>query len=163
GVFIIRYHLELILIVPLVAGFVSYYLHIAFKQASAAQNPERLYREVGLMAYLGVCVLAFTGLMFVEIPVLYQWFNVVPAAAPARAPTSIRPPLYPALVAAVYWAAGAGNVSAVRLLQAVLSLLTVAVAYRLGRELLSRRAALWLAGLCCFYPSLLAYNDLLLS
>ncbi len=83
GVFIIRYHLELILIVPLVAGFVSYYLHIAFKQASAAQNPERLYREAGLMAYLAVCVLAFAGLMFVEIPALYTLFNVVPSAAPA--------------------------------------------------------------------------------
>jgi 4-hydroxybenzoate polyprenyltransferase len=82
GVFIIRYHLELILIVPLVAGFVCYYLHIAFKETSAAQNPERLYREKGLMAYLVVCVLAFTGLMFVEIPALYQLFNVVPAAAP---------------------------------------------------------------------------------
>ena len=83
GVFIIRYHLELILIVPLVAGFVCYYLQIAFKEKSAAQNPERLYREKGLMAYLGVCVLAFTGLMFVEIPVLYRLFNVVPAVSPA--------------------------------------------------------------------------------
>jgi 4-hydroxybenzoate polyprenyltransferase len=83
GVFIIRYHLELILIVPLVGGFVCYYLHIAFKEKSAVQNPERLYRETGLMAYLAVCVLAFAGLMFVEIPMLYQLFNVVPAAAPA--------------------------------------------------------------------------------
>jgi hypothetical protein len=82
GVFIIRYHLELILTVPLVAGFVSYYLHIAFKTTSAAQNPERLYREFGLMAYLGLCVVAFTALMFVEIPALYGWFNVVPSAAP---------------------------------------------------------------------------------
>jgi 4-hydroxybenzoate polyprenyltransferase len=83
GVFIIRYHLELILIVPLVAGFVSYYLHIAFKQSSAAMNPERLYRETGLMAYLGLCVFAFGALMFVRIPVLYDLFNVMPAAAPA--------------------------------------------------------------------------------
>ena len=52
GVFIIRYHLELILIFPLVAGFVCYYLWVAFKKDSAAQNPERLYREKGLMAYL---------------------------------------------------------------------------------------------------------------
>jgi len=82
GVFIIRYHLELILIVPLVGGFVSYYLAIAFKAESAAQNPEKLYRERGLMAYLIVCVVAFVGLMFVRIPVLYEWFNVVPSAAP---------------------------------------------------------------------------------
>ena len=79
GIFIIRYHLELILIVPLVAGFVSYYLHIAFKTDSAAQAPERLYREMGLMAYLAVCVFAFVALMFVQVPALYDWFNVVPS------------------------------------------------------------------------------------
>jgi 4-hydroxybenzoate polyprenyltransferase len=82
GVFIIRYHLELILIVPLVAGFVSYYLHVAFKPESAAQNPEKLYRERGLMTYLVICVLAFVTLMFVQIPALYDWFNVVPATTP---------------------------------------------------------------------------------
>jgi 4-hydroxybenzoate polyprenyltransferase len=76
GVFIIRYHLELILIFPLVAGFVCYYLHIAFKEDSAAHSPERLYREKGLMAYLAVCVLAFVGLMFVHVPRLYDFFNV---------------------------------------------------------------------------------------
>jgi 4-hydroxybenzoate polyprenyltransferase len=82
GVFIIRYHLELILIVPLVAGFVSYYLHIAFKLGSAAQAPEKLYKEKGLVAYLIVCVVAFVGLMFIRIPVLYDWFNVAPSATP---------------------------------------------------------------------------------
>jgi 4-hydroxybenzoate polyprenyltransferase len=79
GVFIIRYHLELILLFPLVAGFVCYYLHVAFKKESAAQSPEHLYRETGLMLYLGVCVVAFVGLMFVEIPTLYRVFNVQPS------------------------------------------------------------------------------------
>lgn len=79
GVFIIRYHLELILVVPLVAGFIAYYLHISFKADSAAQAPEKLYKEKGLMLYLLVCVVAFTGLMFVHIPALYDWFNVVPS------------------------------------------------------------------------------------
>jgi 4-hydroxybenzoate polyprenyltransferase len=83
GVFIIRYHLELILIVPLVAGFVTYYLHIAFKPESAAQSPERLYREFGLMVYLVICVIAFVVLMFVQIPILYQMFNVPPSSVPA--------------------------------------------------------------------------------
>src|SRR5215472_4116935 len=82
GIFIIRYHLELILIVPLVAGFVSYYLHVAFKHDSAAQAPEKLYREKGLVLYLALCVLTFTGLMFVHIPVLYDLFNVTPSQAP---------------------------------------------------------------------------------
>jgi 4-hydroxybenzoate polyprenyltransferase len=85
GIFIIRYHLELILIVPLVAGFISYYLHIAFKADSAAQSPERLYRESGLVLYLAVCVAAFVVLMLVRIPILYDWFNV---------PSSPVPPLW---------------------------------------------------------------------
>jgi 4-hydroxybenzoate polyprenyltransferase len=79
GVFIIRYHLELILSFPLIAGFVCYYLAIAHKDDSAAQNPERLYRERGLMLYLVACVAAFVGLMFLRIPVLYEWFNVQPS------------------------------------------------------------------------------------
>jgi len=79
GVFIIRYKLELILSFPLVAGFICYYLHIAYKDESAAQSPEKLYRERGLMAYLLVCLIVFFALMFVEIPVLYEWFNVAPS------------------------------------------------------------------------------------
>jgi 4-amino-4-deoxy-L-arabinose transferase-like glycosyltransferase len=82
---------------------------------------------------------------------------------PGGTPTSLRPPLYPAVVAGVYALTGVGNFAAVRFFQAALSLLTVFVAYRLGREITSPRTALWLAGLCCFYPSLLAYNNLLLT
>ena len=80
GVFIIRYHLELILSFPLIAGFVCYYLMLAFKEESAAQNPEQLYRERGLMLYLAICMAVFVGLMFVQIPALYQWFNVEPSS-----------------------------------------------------------------------------------
>src|SRR5262249_45040651 len=76
GVFIIRYQLELILIFPLVAGFVCYYLHISFKKESPVQNPERLYKERGLMTYLVICVVSFFVLMFVRIPALYLLFNV---------------------------------------------------------------------------------------
>jgi 4-hydroxybenzoate polyprenyltransferase len=83
GVFIIRYHLELILAVPLIAGCFSYYLHIALKRDSAAQHPERLYRETGLVVYLCACLMAFVGLMFVEIPVLYDMFNVAPSQVPS--------------------------------------------------------------------------------
>jgi 4-hydroxybenzoate polyprenyltransferase len=79
GVFIIRYHLELILSVPLIAGFFAYYMHVAFKKESAAQAPERLYRERGLMAYLVLCVVVFMLLMFVNIQPLYELFNVEPS------------------------------------------------------------------------------------
>lgn len=79
GVFIIRYHLELILIFPLVAGFICYYMAVTLRPDSAAQKPEKLYRETGLLAYLVVCMVAFFVLMFVHIPALYDFFNVQPS------------------------------------------------------------------------------------
>lgn len=82
GVFIIRYHLELLLSIPLIAGFFASYLRVALKPESAAQAPEKLYREVGLMIYLVICLAAFLLLMFVRINVLYEWFNVVPSELP---------------------------------------------------------------------------------
>jgi 4-amino-4-deoxy-L-arabinose transferase-like glycosyltransferase len=78
-------------------------------------------------------------------------------------PTSIRPPLYPALVAGVYRISGLENYRAIRLLQAAISLGTVVLVYWLGRMLDSQRVGLWAAGLLVFYPSLLAYNNLLLT
>jgi len=79
GIFIVRYHLELILLAPLAAGLFAYYLHIGLRTNSPVQNPERLYRERGLFAYLIICVILFVTLMFVHIPVLYRWFNVEPS------------------------------------------------------------------------------------
>ena len=79
GIFTIRYHVELVLIFPLATGLVCHYLHVAFKKDSACQNPERLYRERGLMGFVVVCVVAFVVLMFVRIPLLYTLFNVTPS------------------------------------------------------------------------------------
>ena len=79
GVFIVRYRLELLLSVPLIAGFFSYYMHVALKPESPTQAPETLYRETGLMVYLFVCIAAFVLLMFVRISALYKWFNVSPS------------------------------------------------------------------------------------
>jgi 4-amino-4-deoxy-L-arabinose transferase-like glycosyltransferase len=78
-------------------------------------------------------------------------------------PNSLRPPLYPVLVAGVYRVFGLENYQAVRLLQALLSLANVLLVYALGSAILSRRAGLWAAGLYAFYPSMLGYNNLLLT
>ena len=82
GIFIIRYHLELILSFPLLAGFFGYYLYVGLKPNSAVQNPEHLYRERGLMLYLLLCVAVFFVLMFVNIPAMYAWFNVTAPQVP---------------------------------------------------------------------------------
>jgi 4-hydroxybenzoate polyprenyltransferase len=76
GIFIVRYHLELLLFVPFAAGLFAYYLHLGMKPDSPTQNPEKLYKERGFVAYLVICFLVFVTLMFTSVPVLYGWFNV---------------------------------------------------------------------------------------
>jgi 4-hydroxybenzoate polyprenyltransferase len=76
GIFIVRYHLELILFVPFAAGVFAYYLSIGLKADSAAQNPEKLYKQRGFFAYMVVSTVVFVLLMFTSIPTLYRLFNV---------------------------------------------------------------------------------------
>jgi len=79
GIFIVRYHLELILFTPFGAGVFAYYLHIGMLPNSPVQNPEKLYRQRGFFAYMVLTTLVFILLMFTSIPVLYDLFNVEPA------------------------------------------------------------------------------------
>jgi hypothetical protein len=78
GIFIVRYHLELILFAPLAAGLFAYYMHLGMLPDSPVQNPEKLYRQRGFFFYLIVCTVAFVLLMFTSIPPLYDLFNVEP-------------------------------------------------------------------------------------
>jgi 4-hydroxybenzoate polyprenyltransferase len=79
GIFIVRYHLELILFVPAASGLFAVYLRLGMKPDSPAQHPERLYRERGFVLYVAAITVLFVVLMFTRIPVLYEWFNVEPA------------------------------------------------------------------------------------
>lgn len=81
----------------------------------------------------------------------------------AGKPTSIRPPLYPLAVAGIYRVAGMENFRAVRLAQVAVSVLGIGLVYRLGVLLYGRRVGAWAAGLSAVYPSLLVYNNLLLT
>jgi len=76
GVFIVRYHVELILFVPVAAGFFAYYLHLGLQDNSPVQNPEKLYKERGFLAYMVLSVVLFVLLMFTNIPALYNLFNI---------------------------------------------------------------------------------------
>jgi 4-hydroxybenzoate polyprenyltransferase len=78
GIFLIRYHIELILFVPLAAGMLTFYLKIGLRPNSPVQHPERLYREGPFMAYLTVCMGVFVLLLFTHIPVLHDWFGTQP-------------------------------------------------------------------------------------
>ena len=76
GIFIVRYHLELILFVPFAAGLFAYYLRLGLRDDSPAQKPEKLYRERGFVAYVALCFVVFVLLMFTSVPALYSAFNV---------------------------------------------------------------------------------------
>jgi 4-hydroxybenzoate polyprenyltransferase len=74
GAFIVRYKLELILSFPLVALVMSSYLAVSFKHDSAAQAPEKLYREGRLMLSVSVCAIVMALLLFVDLPSLHRLF-----------------------------------------------------------------------------------------
>jgi hypothetical protein len=78
GAFIVRYRLELILSFPLVAIVMAQYLALSFKDDSAVQRPEGLYKEPGLMAAVIACAALMVFLLFVDVPILHQIF--VPTA-----------------------------------------------------------------------------------
>ncbi|MDT7041971.1 UbiA prenyltransferase family protein [Candidatus Nitronereus thalassa] len=75
GSFLIRYRFELILAFPILAFVMATYLSLAFKENSAVQNPEGLYREPALMTAVITCTLTMAILMFIDIPFLYETFH----------------------------------------------------------------------------------------
>lgn len=50
GVFLVKYRIELLVSLPFLVALFTKYILIAYKEDSAAQKPEKLYREKGLMA-----------------------------------------------------------------------------------------------------------------
>ena len=92
GAFVIRYRIELLLGFPLVALVMAIYFKLSFKQGSAVQNPEKLYREPSLMLWFTATVVVMVGLLFVRLPVLEEIFiptiPVVQPNNPPQAPTS---------------------------------------------------------------------------
>ena len=80
GVFIVRFKLELILMVPAAALFLAYYLWLGLREESPTQSPERAFRRPGLAGYLCACLILFLVLVRTDLPVLDRFFNVEPAS-----------------------------------------------------------------------------------
>jgi len=74
GIFLIRYRMELIVSVPLLAGFMAWYMHLGFLKNSPAQNPEHLYKQRGFVLYCLLCCVTLLVLLFLPIPALYEIF-----------------------------------------------------------------------------------------
>lgn len=72
AVFLIKYRVEYILLMPLIIGMFGYYLSISMRPGSSAQNPEKLFRERGLLV---IIVLLFSVFIFstaIDMPILHK-------------------------------------------------------------------------------------------
>jgi len=74
GIFLIRYRIELILAVPLMAGLIGTYIHLGYKKDSPVQYPEKLYKQKFLVIYSFFCFAVMLALMYIDLPWLGQLF-----------------------------------------------------------------------------------------
>ena len=73
GAFIMRYRMELILAIPLIALVMALYLDLSFRPNSSVQRPEGLYRERSLMLAVFACAVVMIALFLVDI----QWVRSI--------------------------------------------------------------------------------------
>ena len=76
GIFLIRYRIEFILATPFIAGFIAWYMHLAYLPDSPVQYPEKLYKERGFVIYAMLCAVIMLALLFVDIPILSDIFSM---------------------------------------------------------------------------------------
>ena len=76
GIFLVKYRIELVLLMPFLVGLFCYYFWLSYSKDSAVQKPEKLYREKWLMAYCLLVAVLFTVLMFVDIPQLQIFTDI---------------------------------------------------------------------------------------
>ena len=77
--------------------------------------------------------------------------------------TSLRPPLYPAVIAGTWTATGTQSLVAVRALQIIFGLATAWLVFLIGRRVYDERAGLAAAAIVAFYPTLVFANALILT
>lgn len=76
GIFLIKYRVELILVVPLIAALITVYWSTSELPNSPVQYPEKLYRQKGLMVVCFALAIVGTVLLFVDLPFLAGYFEV---------------------------------------------------------------------------------------
>ncbi|MGA2894838.1 MAG: UbiA family prenyltransferase [Xanthobacteraceae bacterium] len=70
AVFLIKYRIEYLVTVPVIIALFAYYLVIAISPGSAAQKPERLFREPGLVFLVLLLTATFLLMTFIDVPLL---------------------------------------------------------------------------------------------
>lgn len=67
AVFLMKYRIEYILLMPLIAIFFCQYLALSMQPGSSAQKPEKLFRERGLMIMVAVLALTFVATTLIDL------------------------------------------------------------------------------------------------
>lgn len=75
GIFLIKYHIEYILAVPVLCTIFCYYFNLAYKLDSPTQKPEELYKEKYLIFLCLIFITMLIILTFIKIPFLEIFLN----------------------------------------------------------------------------------------
>jgi 4-amino-4-deoxy-L-arabinose transferase-like glycosyltransferase len=144
-------------------------LPMALRSATALSPRQRLGIILAAALVLRLAILAMTTQLSLKI-VDEQHYHVLATSmvegrgmASASGPTSLRPPVYPALVAGLWSVSGSRSLQVVRVFQDLLGLATAVLVYWIGRRLYDNRTALVAAGITAFYPALVLANSLFLT
>jgi 4-hydroxybenzoate polyprenyltransferase len=78
GVFLIKYRVEFLLTFPFFALLFTWYMAIGLRPESAAQAPEKLYREGRFLSFVAFLVILVCVLFFVDLP--FMRFLMAPVA-----------------------------------------------------------------------------------
>ena len=70
AVFLIKYRIEYLLLMPVISVLFAHYLALSMQPGSSAQNPEKLYRERGLLVIVSLLAILFVITTFVNLPML---------------------------------------------------------------------------------------------
>ena len=70
AIFLIKYRIEYLVVVPVIIALFGYYLALSTKPASSAQNPEKLFREPKLIVLVAMLAALFIVATYVDMPVL---------------------------------------------------------------------------------------------
>jgi len=70
AIFLIKYRVEYLLVVPAVVALFGYYLALSTRPASSAQNPEKLFRERKLIVLVVILAALFVIATYVDMPLL---------------------------------------------------------------------------------------------
>jgi 4-hydroxybenzoate polyprenyltransferase len=75
AIFLIKYRVEYLLVVPVIIALFGYYLALSTMPASSAQNPEKLFREPKLIALVGLLAASFVLATYVDMPALDVFYG----------------------------------------------------------------------------------------